>query len=111
MIDGGGFEDPRPGASTSTAELVEQGWLVEVILRFDSRSETVFFAVGEDTASNAEIGVLRYPGIQPTDIRTAKRKLLSTEIAYLKLWCGGARPFRRAGCELRRSPGYEFDGW
>lgn len=93
--DKAGHDEPFPPTLTTTAELAEEGWFVEVILTFDSRNETVFFAVGVNAASDAEVAVLRYPGIQPGDRRIAKRKLSSDEIAHLKLWRGGVRPFLR----------------
>jgi hypothetical protein len=88
-------DEPFPPAFATTAELAEQGWLVEVILTSDSQNETVYFAVGVEAATDAEVAVLRYPGIQPRDGRIAKRKLSSDEIAYLMLWRGGVRPFGR----------------
>jgi hypothetical protein len=95
-----GHNEPFPPSFATTAELAEQGWFVEVILTSDSQNETVFFAVGVNAASDAEVAVLRYPGIEPRDGRIAKRKLSSEEIAHLKLWRGGVRPFGRAVREV-----------
>ena len=84
-----------PKDSNETTKLVEQGWLVEVTLMSGLRSEVVFFAVGEDAAAEAEIAVLRYPGMLPGDSRFAKRKLTCAEVAHLQLQRGGTRPFSR----------------
>jgi hypothetical protein len=96
--------EPFPPSFQMTTELAAQGWFVEVILTSDSQNETVFFAVGVNAASDAEVAVLRYPGIQPMDSRIAKRKLSSDEIAHLKLWRGAARPFGRTVREVYSSP-------
>ena len=95
-----GQNEPFPPSLTAKTELAEQGWFVEVILTSDSQNETVFFAVGVNAASDAEVAVLRYPGIQLRDGRIAKRKLSSDEIAHLKLWRGAARPFGRTVREV-----------
>jgi hypothetical protein len=91
--DKAGHNEPFPPSFRTTAELAEQGWFVEVILTSDSQNETVFLAVGVNAASDAEVAVLRYPGIQPRDGRIAKRKLSSDEIALEAL----ARRGRLAG--------------
>jgi hypothetical protein len=95
-----GQNEPFPPSLTAKTELAEQGWFVEVILTSDSQNETVFFAVGVNAASDAEVAVLRYPGIQPRDSRIAKRKLSSDEISHLNLWHGGVRPFGRTVREI-----------
>ena|ERR1700722_9809313 len=94
-------KDDKAGHNeTFPSEFAEQGWFVEVILTSDPQNERVFFAVGVNAASDAEAAVLRYPGIQPRDGRIAKRKLSSDEIAHLKLWRGGVRPFGRTFREV-----------
>jgi hypothetical protein len=109
--DKAGHDEPFPPLTT-TAELAEEGWFVEVILTSDLQNETVFFAVGVNAASYAEVAVLRYPGILPRDGRIAKRKLSSDEIAHLKLWRGGVRPFGRTVRKvyLRKAGGTESVG-
>jgi len=77
-------------------EIAEHGWVVDVVLAMDGQTETVFFAVAEHTASEAESAVLRYPGILPSDARTGRRGPLAVEISNLKLKPGGVRPFGRA---------------
>ena len=77
-------------------EIAEHGWVVDVVLAMDGQTETVFFAVAESTASEAESAVLRYPGILPGDTRTVRRSLLAVEISNLKLRPGAVRPFGRA---------------
>jgi hypothetical protein len=110
--DKAGHNEPFPPSPTTKTEFAEQGWFVEVILTSDSQNETVFFAVGVNAASDAEVAVLRYPGIQPGDGRIAKRKLSSDEIAHLKLGRGGVRPFGRTVREvyLRKARGTESVG-
>jgi hypothetical protein len=85
-----------------TEELAVHGWMVEAVLATGGQTETVFFAVSENAASEAESAVLRYPGILPSDARTARRVLLAAEILRLKLRPGGVRPYGRAGHCVQR---------
>ena len=95
-----GSEASCPVNSMRAAKFAKQGWVIEVILTSKSYNEIVLFAVDEEAAADAEIAVLRYPGIQVADSRIAKRKLTCNEIEYLKLGRGGTRPFDRAVCEF-----------
>jgi hypothetical protein len=68
------------------------GWVVEVIMpewALDRR----FFAVGTELAADAEESVLLYPGILPSDQRTARRCLSLTELSDLRLRVAAVRPY------------------
>ena len=84
-----------PRSRPTTRDVAEHGWVVEAVLEIGSETETVFFAVAENTASEAERAVLRYPGILPSDVRVARQVLLAAEISALKLRPGGVRPYGR----------------
>src|SRR5215831_2354946 len=74
--------------------LAPTGWIVEVVLVVDDRSpDHRSFAVGFETAEQAENAVLRYPGIEPADHRTALRQLSSWELWDLKLRPEAIRPY------------------
>jgi len=74
--------------------LAPSGWIVEVVLVVDDRSsDHRSFAVGFETAEQAENAVLRYPGIEPADRRTALRQLSSWELWDLKLRPEAIRPY------------------
>jgi uncharacterized protein YecT (DUF1311 family) len=72
-------------------ELAKCGWLVEICLTSERKSDSRFFAVGTQEARDAEELILRYPGIIREDERNARRRLSKDEIAWLQL--------REGGCE------------
>jgi hypothetical protein len=79
-------------------EFAECGWIVEVVLTApDDQPDARFFAVGTERATEAEYAILRYPGILPTDRRTARRRLSANEIAGLGLKAQAVRPMLHAG--------------
>ncbi|MBH5384757.1 hypothetical protein [Bradyrhizobium diversitatis] len=80
------------------AQLAASGWVVVVTITVDTKTDAVFFAVAAQSADEAEKAILRYPGILPSDARSALRQLSSSEISHLKLKPGGTRPYdRRTG--------------
>jgi hypothetical protein len=76
-------------------ELATCGWLVEVNLISEGKSDSRFFAVGTCEAEDAENLILCYPGITPEDRRNARRRLSKDEIAWFQL--------RERGCEAAYS--------
>jgi hypothetical protein len=52
-----------------------------------------FFAVAASQAADAVELVLRYPGLEPSDQRVARRFLSSAELANLELKTEAVRPY------------------
>jgi hypothetical protein len=86
--------ESRRGASGPGHALAAVGWVVELVLVFNNNSvEYRSFAVGLESAADAEDAVLRYPGVMPNDPRNAKRRLTAAELAYLVLREDTIRPY------------------
>ncbi len=84
-------------------QLAECGWLVEIYLISERKSDSRFFAVGTHEAGDAEEAILRHPGIIREDKRIARRRLSNTEIARLRLREDAVRPYIISGsCDLDR---------
>jgi hypothetical protein len=81
-------------------ELAECGWLVEIYLVLERKSDSRLFAVGTREAGDAEEAILRYPGIIREDKRIARRRLSDTEIAGLRLREDGVRPYIISGSHM-----------
>ena len=79
--------------SRNATELASGGWLVEVSLISERAPDLRFFAVGMETASDAEEAILRFPGLVRKDKRSARRRLSGQEIACLGLRAGAVRPY------------------
>jgi hypothetical protein len=76
-------------------ELAPCGWLVEVNLISERKSDSRFFAVGTRESREAEDLILCHPGIIREDRRSARRRLSKDEIAWFQL--------REGGCEAAYS--------
>jgi hypothetical protein len=74
-------------------ELAKCGWIVEIYLISERKSDSRFFAFETHEAGDAEEAILRYPGIIREDKRTARRRLSDVEIACLRLREDGVRPY------------------
>jgi len=73
--------------------LAKGGWLVEIVLIPEGKTDPRFFAVGMAEARDAEEAILRYPGIVRQDERNVRRRLSDAEIAFLKLRESGVKPY------------------
>jgi len=73
------------------------GWIVEVVLTPPvGWPGPRFFAVGMETASEAEEAVLRFPGLTREDVRIARRRLSEAELLAIGLGHQAVRPFAAA---------------
>jgi len=75
--------------------LAVAGWIVVAMIPTGGKTDAVFFAVATHAPEEAEKAVHRYPGIVPSDARSALRQLSAPEISKLGLRPGGVRPFDR----------------
>lgn len=80
--------------------LATAGWVVEVVLVFDTQTDHRFFAVGMAEAADAEELVLRFPGVMREDERVARRRLSARELASLQLRTEAVRSYG-SGADLR----------